>query len=210
MTRGTKADNLRPGANGWNVKPREYIGTSTRNTHTPAARSQSAQYTTVTYDLILDRRRTDTWRYGHTCEKGAGMPHGTVASTHCAVQSALCAKSAALFFTFCLPRPHLRLVSLSVSLSSFFAPPLAHNLGWAGTPKRNRVTRHPKGRAFFAPFSYLRADFLLRRSYDLNSSCSCIEITRASTVQISPSVGCSRLFQIRVFRFLCTQTLKLR
>lgn len=62
-------------------------------------------------------RRVDTRKYMDTpVRKGVGIPHGAVASTHCTMQSALSAKSAALFFTFCFFPPHLR------SVSRFFIP----------------------------------------------------------------------------------------
>lgn len=51
--------------------------------------------------------------------KGVGIPHGAVASTHCTMQSALSAKSAALFFTFSFFPPHLRSVSRFFILSPF-------------------------------------------------------------------------------------------
>lgn len=71
-------------------------------------------------------RRVDTRKYMDTpVRKGVGIPHGAVASTHCTMQSALSAKSAALFFTFCFFPPHLRLVSRFFILSLLSPPPFS-------------------------------------------------------------------------------------
>lgn len=89
------------------------------------------EYPVYTYVYVRSRptsisfvcRRVDTRKYMDTpVRKGVGIPHGAVASTHCTMQSALSAKSAALFFTFCFFPPHLRLVSRFFILSSFHLP----------------------------------------------------------------------------------------
>lgn len=89
------------------------------------------EYPVYTYVYVRSRptsisfvcRRVDTRKYMDTpVRKGVGIPHGAVASTHCTMQSALSAKSAALFFTFCFFSPHLRLVSRFFILSSFLLP----------------------------------------------------------------------------------------
>lgn len=125
---------------------------------------QWAMYDSARACTIQIRENTAT-----PVKKWTRISHGTVASTHCTVQSALSAKSAALFFTFCFFRPHLRLVSppLVPFLTSFlflFPPfscvlaPLQSTLcriTLAETERRSEteVTRYPKGRPF--SFSFL-------------------------------------------------------
>lgn len=84
------------------------------------------RYTSRPTSISRVCRRVDTRKYMDTpVRKGVGIPHGAVASTHCTMQSALSAKSAALFFTFCFFPPHLRLVSRFFILSLLSPPPFS-------------------------------------------------------------------------------------